>query len=286
MKRNLDADHHSPEAKRPKISFDTAPRIRITSATGNMTPVGTQFSRLHELNLLTPFTARQDKFLKEMAEPTPTRFENVFVVEGNIGSGKSTLLKHFEKRGFTVIQEPVDNLWAKYLPRMYKDVKRWGMTFQFEVLFWYLELRDKILPRLLKDNSQRTIVIERSAHSGLYIFIKNLRQSNLMTEWEYDLLARFFHLTKWNAAKTFYLQVDPETCVQRIKERNRKGEDEIDRQLIQSLHNLHENLYVKKMHDIGEVVCLDARQDTEKVCEDALLHMPSPENEKYDNIIG
>merc|ERR1719499_355859 len=153
-----------------------------------MTPVGSSSSRLHDLNAFTPFTARQDKFLKEMNLPNkPSLFQNVYSVEGNIGSGKSTLLKHFEKRGFTVIQEPVDNLWYKYLPMMYKDVKRWGMTFQFEVLFWYLELREKILPQLLEQDPDQIIVIERSAHSGLYIFIKNLRDAGLMTEWEHDL---------------------------------------------------------------------------------------------------
>merc|ERR1719499_2811754 len=124
-----------------------------------MTPVGSSSSRLHDLNAFTPFTARQDKFLKEMNLPNkPSLFQNVYSVEGNIGSGKSTLLKHFEKRGYTVIQEPVDNVWHDYLPIMYGDVKRWGMTFQMEVLFWYQKLRDNILPDLMKDDPNRTII--------------------------------------------------------------------------------------------------------------------------------
>eukprot|EP00483_Globobulimina_turgida_P007437 UN07451 len=73
----------------------------------------------------------------------------VLCVEGNIGSGKSTLLSNLKRRGFTVIEEPVNDVWGQYLPRLYQDLKRWGFCFQMEAMDWFRQLQSNKFEHLL-----------------------------------------------------------------------------------------------------------------------------------------
>ncbi len=66
-------------------------------------------------------------------------------------------------------------MWAKYLPLLYGDSKRWGMTFQMEALHWFNKLRTQILPELL---SQKVIIVERSPQSSTKIFARNMFSKN------------------------------------------------------------------------------------------------------------
>merc|ERR1719462_520034 len=61
-------------------------------------------------------------------------------VERNIGSGKSTLLAGLKRLGYAVFEEPVESRWAEHLVTLYSDQKRWGFTFQIEVIDWYKHL--------------------------------------------------------------------------------------------------------------------------------------------------
>jgi len=74
----------------------------------------------------------------------------VLCVEGNIGSGKSTLLSNLKKRGFTVIEEPVKDIWGQYLPRLYEDTARWGFCFQMEAMDWFRQLQSTKFEHLLR----------------------------------------------------------------------------------------------------------------------------------------
>merc|ERR1719450_78937 len=197
-------------------------------------------------------------------------FPNVICVEGNIGSGKSTLLKHLEENGIYVIQEPVQEIWAKHLPRLYQNPVRWGMTFQMEALHWYNKLKTEILPTL---TSKKLVVVERSPHSTFHVFCENMLKKKIMNEWEYSICQRTFKISEWTPALTLYLQLDPEVCIERIKLRNRNGEDQIDCALIQNLHEKHEELFVENVTLTTRN--LDASQSAEQVCEMALEYCKS-----------
>jgi len=73
----------------------------------------------------------------------------VICVEGNIGSGKSTLLKNLKRSGFTVIEEPVTDIWGQYLPQLYQDLKRWGFCFQMEAMDWFRQLQSRKFAQIL-----------------------------------------------------------------------------------------------------------------------------------------
>ncbi|ETO16804.1 hypothetical protein RFI_20536 [Reticulomyxa filosa] len=39
--------------------------------------------------------------------------------------GKSTLLEKLASAGYFVIPEPVEEIWGRYLPKLYEDLQRW-----------------------------------------------------------------------------------------------------------------------------------------------------------------
>ncbi|ETO26904.1 deoxypurine kinase [Reticulomyxa filosa] len=224
-----------------------------------------------------------------------------------VAIGKSTLLDKLSKAGYFVIPEPVDQIWGKYLPKLYEDLERWntmrkkinkliffrtfaifrnnsylkspktmGFCFQMEVLDWFRQLHWNNLKAVgtpsknQKKKDEKTqrgrnkeggdgeelsadkanehgdiIIVERSALTAFEIFSKNLKENGRMSEWEFSLLTRFFQLVDWEPKYTLYLQCDPGTCIGRIHQRNRDGEDKVDEELIRSLHERHEKLFVK-----------------------------------------
>jgi len=231
------------------------------------------------LRSLSPFTKKQciftDSLINDLRRSTKNHlfelksFPNVVCVEGNIGCGKSTLLKNCEIAGYTVLQEPVNQTWNKYLPLLYSDPKRWGCTFQLEVLHWFNKLRTLILPSL-KD---QIIVIERSPQSSFYIFCQNLFDSGLISEWEVSVIKRTYDAVAWKPGTTIYLQLEPVTCVERIKQRNRKAESDIDVSLIEDLHKRHEEIWANNQHQDIDVYMIDSRQPREQVVQDALNYI-------------
>jgi len=112
-------------------------------------------------------------------------------VEGNIGSGKSTLLAGLKKAGYIVYEEPVESRWAEHLVKLYSDRKRWGFTFQIEVVDWYKHLVDELQKIAEKPaGGDKVRIIERSPISTYEIFGKNLWKMGDMTKWEMKLLGK------------------------------------------------------------------------------------------------
>jgi len=246
-------------------------------------PLVTPFNRKKqdrtETTYYSPFTKRQENIEQNLIQQYEKRkhircFPRVMCIEGNIGSGKSTLLRELEKKGFCVLQEPVNKTWCKFLPLMYSDPKRWGMTFQLEVLNWFHTLGEKILPELSKSHPR--IIVERSPMSSFFIFCSNLYSEANMTDWEYDKIKWVFELCRWKPRKTLYLQVSPEVCCERIRQRNRSGEEDIDSKLMENLHKRHERCFSQNEDEDVEVFVLDAEQNIEKVTEEALRALASP----------
>lgn len=244
------------------------------------------------------------------------------------------MLSALSAKGYTVIAEPICEIWGQYLPRLYEDTNRWGFCFQLEVMDWYRqlnlhqcqqqttnqykcssiphisqlitdEIKHKTFSTIAKENIQiqkrflpdiesnekqnsdipnamistltisskltkntfeqkdieseeecndtfdsnsrivqkhSTIIIERSALSSLKIFALNLLQNGNISEWEYSLLHRLYCSIGWQPKYILYLRCEASICIERIKMRNRNGENEVDIEFIQSLHKRHELL--------------------------------------------
>lgn len=172
-------------------------------------------------------------------------------IEGNIGSGKSTLLDELKQAKFAVphavVQEDVKG-WTSFmdsqgnniLQKYYQDQSKYGYCFQSLVLI----SRVNSVFEAINQIQDGIIILERSHLTDLMIFAKMLREKGAMTEIEWlaylkcsDIITKMLNI---HIDLFIYLQASPSTCMRRIAQRNRKGEDLIPLRYITDLHDKHE----------------------------------------------
>lgn len=186
-------------------------------------------------------------------------------VEGNIASGKTSLLNYFANvPKVQVLAEPV-NKWRNVydhntLDLMYKDPKRWSLTFQTYVQLTMLDLH-------LQPAVKPVTLMERSIYSARYCFVENLFNSGYMPDVEYTVLCEWFNWLKeyhgLNLDLIVYLRTTPEICLKRIQERSRTEETKIKMDYLTKLHDLHEDWLIRqdKFKAPAPVIILDANSD-------------------------
>jgi len=209
-------------------------------------------------------------------------------VEGNIGSGKSTLLSGLKKAGYTVFEEPVDSRWGQHLATLYSDQKRWGFTFQVEVVDWY-----KHLVGYLQETSDKPAVgggqcqlkiVERSPASTYEIFGKNLKNMGYLNDWEMKLLGKVVQSWSWIPEHTFYLKVPYADAYRRLKTRGREGEKNVPMELLNQLELRHEEF--TKSRFCGKAHVLDGRLSKEEVVAQAIEKIREIQTEKYASALN
>jgi len=150
-------------------------------------------------------------------------------VEGNIGAGKSTLLEKL-KESFPdayFVPEPVDE-WSTVvdsdgktiLERYYADPKKYAFSFQMMAFI----TRIKLLKAAPKD---RLVITERSVFTDREIFAKMLHDCDKIEDIEYSIYLKWFDelVGDLKIDKILYLKTSHLTCFNRIKKRNRPGEN-------------------------------------------------------------
>ncbi len=174
----------------------------------------------------------------------------MYILEGNIGAGKSTFLKLIEANhsDISVVQEPKEN-WVtptegtSLFERFYHEPTRWAYT--IETLIMTCRVREHLQAQRVSNPNR---LMERSVYSGHYCFAKNGLESGYFTnlEWyAYSKLLEFMVKEQCRLPLGFiYLRTTPETCFQRIKIRNRNGEQDISIDYLTKIHNLHEKFLV------------------------------------------
>ena len=180
-------------------------------------------------------------------------------VEGNIGTGKSTFLTHLSKH-CKVILEPVDE-WTQMknangkniLEEFYSDPARNAYLFQS------IAFRSRMKNIVNRDDC----FIERSIYTDRNVFAKTCREDGLIgdIEWHdyvswFDWLATEFQVKP----KGFvYLRCEPEVSLERIKKRNRSGEENISLEYLKKLHTKHDDWL---LNEIGNrVLVIDVNED-------------------------
>jgi len=159
-------------------------------------------------------------------------------IEGNIGAGKSTLLNYLkDKLECNISQEPVGE-WMKMdlLDKFYKDIDRWSFAFQMNC---FISRAHQVEQLPGGDN-----LIERSILSDK-IFAQNCFNNGNMEKTEFEIY------TKWSTwlyervckeiKNVIYLRSSPEVSYERIKRRNRDGEETIPLEYLKQLHDLHDS---------------------------------------------
>lgn len=199
-------------------------------------------------------------------QPSPLPIK--LAVEGNIGAGKSTFLDILQDRNLElqdmieVVPEPVEE-WQRVqngesepinlLDRFYKDPMKYAYTFQHYVL----------LTRMEKDRKARAStkplrVLERSIFSDRLVFVRAMHEAGYIGDLELRLYDSWFSMqiaqdTQLTPNGFIYLKARPETCIKRLRMRNRSEEGGVDRAYLENLHDKHESwLHFGARNAIGE----------------------------------
>jgi deoxyadenosine/deoxycytidine kinase len=190
----------------------------------------------------------------------------MFFLEGNVGTGKSTFLKKLQEiTDIHVILEPVDewvstqnlNSGKNLLEEFYANQERWAYTFQS------IAFRTRI-NNLLQAPKDKINIIERSVFTDRNVFAKTCYENSKMCDIEWnDYTSWFDWLTDTFDVKPkgyIYLRADPEVSYDRVKIRNRGGEESIPLDYLKTLHDKHDEWLLKEKN----VLVLDVNEDFEK----------------------
>lgn len=188
----------------------------------------------------------------------------IISIEGGIGAGKTTfidnLFKHPDAKNFILVPEPVDS-WLEIknqqgeniLQAFYKDRKENALPLQLVALFTRRELILKKIEeaKKLEQEIGKTVylITERTVRSDYYIFANSLHRDGYINE--FGMIAYIM----WNnifskeseVNKTVYIRVLPNQCKERIMKRGRSGEENIDMDYLNELHEAHEKMFNEEL---------------------------------------
>lgn len=198
----------------------------------------------------------------------------VCTIEGNIGSGKSTAVAEVKKyfkdnKSVVFLQEPVD-VWMSItdengtdlLTHFYKDQEKYSFHFQMAA---YISRVSSIMKHL-NDPNVKLIVVERSIWTDKNVFAKMLYEDNKLSEIEFNIYNKWFNeFSKFiNSKENIYIRTDPEVAFQRIKKRNRQGED-IPLEYLQKCHKYHDDWFMDKSTLLDGNINLPDRTNITKI---------------------
>lgn len=157
-------------------------------------------------------------------------------IAGNIGAGKTTLVKMLAKHyNWKPNLESVDN--NPYLKDFYDDMRKWAFPLQI----YFLHSRfNQVLDAKQK---QETIIQDRTIYEDAYIFAKNLHQSGLMSQRDFENYFSLFQ-TMCNLTVApdllIYLRASVPKLVRQIAKRGRDYEQAIDPNYLYALNENYE----------------------------------------------
>ena len=171
-------------------------------------------------------------------------------IEGNIGVGKTSLLNNLKLYHFNVITEPVEQ-WCEILKLYYNDKQKYAFRFQMKILLTWIE-------KFILLNNMDVYFTERSLFSRRDVFFKITCENGHVND--KDILEYhdcFDKLININCIKDIikpkayiYLKASPEICYERVKKRNRIGEEHITVEYIEKLDLYHQN-WINKEREKG-----------------------------------
>jgi deoxyadenosine/deoxycytidine kinase len=187
---------------------------------------------------------------------------SIISIEGNIGAGKSTLLQKIQKRAIQennkniiIIPESLD-IWNEIkegdksiFQLFYENKNKYALAFQ---ILTFLTITYNMMGQLQKIGKKDTIIIERSPISNIVIFGQMLYDDKIIGEAEWSILKYMVNGLMMPVDKIVYLRSTPDECMERVKERNREGEQDIELDYLQTIHDKHEAWLDTMQHETIE----------------------------------
>ena len=177
-------------------------------------------------------------------------------VAGLIGAGKTTLTERLAKRlGYKTCFEPVDE--NPYLSDFYKDIARWTFPMQMFLLSQRYQQHLEVIWDPVHRNGGG-VVQDRTIYEDT-IFARSHHEDGLMDDRDYLTYTNHFNIMKRFLQYPdiiLYLRISPEQAMERIRERARDVEKDIDISYIQRLYYGYEE-FVEEMDRYTVVLTLD-----------------------------
>lgn len=173
-------------------------------------------------------------------------FGNIFIgIAGMIGAGKSTLATALgEHLGIQAYYEPVQD--NEYLEDFYRDTRRHSFAMQVYLLNRRFQQHQEIIWR------GRSAVQDRTIYEDS-IFARMLAETGQMDARDYRTYQELFkHMSNFMCKPSVivYLDVSPETSMERIRMRSRGVEADIELSYLRALHEGYERF----LGDISRVI--------------------------------
>jgi deoxyadenosine/deoxycytidine kinase len=190
-----------------------------------------------------------------------TKRPQIITVEGNIGAGKSTFLDNMKERykhrhDVLFLQEPVD-IWSQIkengktiLELFYENKLHYSFPFQVLAYTTRLRIIRESIEKAMNSNLITTIIMERSLEADRYIFAQMLFDDKLIESCNFDIYKWMSDdgLKNYSADKIIWLKTPPDECFNRIRRRNRDGEENIDIDYLTRCDAYHTNWLSNSIH--------------------------------------
>ena len=174
---------------------------------------------------------------------------------GNIGAGKTTLTQMLgEYFKWDVMYEAVEG--NPYLADFYQDMERWAFNLQI----YFLNNRFAQVQKI-RETTYSTIIQDRTIYEDAFIFARNLHESGVMTERDYQTYLLLFESIIRTVSQPdllIYLKADIPKLVSQIKKRGRDFEADISNDYLVALNHYYEDFV--KHYDHGKIIEIDVNQ--------------------------
>ena len=175
-------------------------------------------------------------------------------IVGNIGAGKTTLAQKLSQHfNWELYLEAVDN--NPYLKDFYEDMPRWA----FHLQIYFLNSRFQQVKQI--NQSTRPIIQDRTIYEDAYIFARNLHQSGLMSQRDYDNYYGIFQSIISMVQPPdlmIYLKADLPKLIGQIEKRGRDYESTMRLDYLRHL-NEHYDSWMKT-YNLGKLLVIDVNK--------------------------